>query len=150
MKKMLTILGILSICLSAGLVFLGVKARTTGIPIFGSQYIINEKFFGEPADLRFWVTPDQYAIKKEAEQFKTDNPIATVTKTYNYLESGYHYESDDLVVLNNGHIVLKGGVDSWNLPILTLAIKHQNNGETWMDCEDGSFFLSQIPLKRKT
>jgi hypothetical protein len=137
------ILAILSICLSGGLVYLGIKARTMGIPIFSSQYIINEKFFGEPADLRFWITPNEYAIKKEAEQFKSDNSIATVTKTYNFLETDYHYEQDDLVLLNNGHIILKGGVDSWNLPILTLAQKHQN-GSIYIDCEDGTFLLISL------
>jgi len=141
---MIIILAILSIIGSIGLVYLGVKSYTIGIPIFSSQYIINEKFFGEPADLRFWITPNDYAIKKEAEQFKTDSEIATVTKTYNYLESGYHYEEDDMVILNNGHIVMKGGVDSWNLPLLTLAMKHQNNGDIFVDCEDGTFVLISL------
>jgi hypothetical protein len=140
---MIIFLAILAILLSIGLVYLGIKARTTGIPIFSSQYIINEKFFGESADLRFWVTPNEYAIKKEAEQLKDDNPIATVTKTYNYLESGYHYEQDDLILLNNGQIILKGGIDSWNLSILTLAQKHQN-GKIIVDCEDGTFFLISL------
>jgi len=144
MRRVITILAVLSIVLSLGLVYLGVKARTSGISIFSSLYVINEKYFGEPADIRFWVTPEQYAIKKQAEEFKTDNEIATITKTYNWLENGYHYEEDDLVILNNGHIVLRGGADSWNLPIFTLAIKHQNNGEAWLDCEDGSFLLASL------
>jgi len=142
-KRVIIILAILSICLSVGLIFLGVKARTTGIPIFSSQYIINEKFFGESADLRFWVTPNEYAIKKEAEKLKTDNPIATVTKTYNFVEENYMYEQDDLVVLNNGQIILKGGVDSWNLPLFTLAQKHQN-GKIVVDCEDGTYFVISL------
>jgi hypothetical protein len=144
MRKVITILAIFSIILSSGLVYLMIKAQTSGIPIFDSLFIINEKYFGEPADIRFWITPDAYAIRKQAEELKTDNEIATITKTYNWLESGYHYEEDDLVILNNGHIVLRGGVDSWNLPIFTLAIKHQNNGEAWMDCEDGAFLLTSL------
>ena len=144
MRKMITTLTILSIVLSVGLIYLMIIAKTSGISVLDSLFIVNEKYFGEPADVRFWITPDAYAIKKQAEQFKTDNDIATITKTYNWLESGYHYEEDDLVILNNGHIILRGGPDSWNLPIFTLAIKHQNDGEAWMDCEDGAFLLVSL------
>jgi len=91
---MITILGILSICLSMGLVYLGIKARTTGLPIFDSQYIVNGKFFGEPADLRFFVNTD-YAIQKEAENLKGDTDLATISKTYNSIEENYHYVEDD-------------------------------------------------------
>jgi len=139
----LAILLILSICLSGGLVYLVIKARTTGTPIFSSQYIINKKFFGESTDLRFWVTPNEYAIKKEAEKLKTDNPIATITGTYNFVEEGYIYEQDDLIVLNNGQIILRGGTDSWNLPLFTLAQKHQN-GKIVVDCEDGTYFMISL------
>lgn len=139
---MITILGILSICLSIGLVYLGIKARTTGLPIFDSQYIINNKFFGEPADLRFFVNTD-YAIRKEAEKLKGDTDLATISKTYNWLEENYHYVEDDMILLNAGQIMAKGGIDSWNIPIITLAEKHQYNG-LWVDCEDGTFLLTSL------
>ena len=95
MKKVLILLGILSICVSAGLFYLGVKARTSGLPIFSSFYIVNEKMFGEPMDVRSWVTPNEPAIKEVAKEFQTGEKIATITKTYNWLEENYHYDSDD-------------------------------------------------------
>ncbi len=140
---MLTILGVLSIFLSIGLVYLGIKARTTGVPIFSSFYIINDKFFGEPTDLRFYITPNEYAIQEEAKKLKTDSDLATVSKTYNFLSEKYNYVQDDLILLNSGQIIAKGGIDSWNLPILTLAEKHQY-GEFWVDCEDGTFLLVSL------
>jgi len=137
------ILCILSICLSIGLIYLRVKARTSGLPIFSSYYIVNEKMFGEPMDVRSWVTPNEPAIKEVAKEFQTEDKIATVTKTYNWLEENYHYDIDDWIILNNGRIIIKGGTDSWALPIFTLAQKHQN-GSIYVDCEDGTFILVSL------
>ncbi|MGB9693809.1 MAG: hypothetical protein ACPLYF_03100 [Fervidobacterium sp.] len=144
MKKMFILLTGLSFVLSIFLLYYTIMAHTQGAPILGSRYIINSKFFGEPADLRFWITPNEYAIQKEAQNLRDKDPLTTITKTYNWLENGYHYEEDDLIVLNNGKIVLRGGVDSWNLPIFTLAEKHQNSNECWVDCEDGTFLLVSL------
>ena len=143
MKRVLILLGILSICVSAGLFYLGVKARTTGIPIFSSYYIINNKMFGEPMDVRSWVTPNEPSIKEVAKGFQTGEKIATITKAYNWLEENYHYDIDDWIILNNGRIIIKGGTDSWALPIFTLAQKHQN-GSIYVDCEDGTFILVSL------
>jgi transglutaminase-like putative cysteine protease len=140
---MIIIFAILSIMVSIGLVYLGVKARTTGIPIFSSYYIINSKMFGEPMDVRSWVTPNEPAIKEVAKGLQTEDKIATITKTYNWLEENYHYDIDDWIILNNGRIIIKGGTDSWALPIFTLAQKHQN-GSIYVDCEDGTFILVSL------
>ena len=140
---MIIIFAILSIMVSIGLVYLGVKARTTGIPIFSSYYIINNKMFGEPMDVRSWVTPNEPAIKEVAKEFQTGEKIATITKAYNWLEENYHYDIDDWIILNNGRIIIKGGTDSWALPIFTLAQKHQN-GSIYVDCEDGTFILVSL------
>ena len=140
---MIIIFAILSIMVSIGLVYLGVKARTTGIPIFSSYYIINNKMFGEPMDVRSWVTPNEPAIKEVAKGLQTEDKIATITKTYNWLEENYHYDIDDWIILNNGRIIIKGGTDSWALPIFTLAQKHQN-GSIYVDCEDGTFILVSL------
>ena len=140
---MIIIFAILSIMVSIGLVYLGVKARTTGIPIFSSYYIINNKMFGEPMDVRSWVTPNEPAIKEVAKEFQTGEKIATITKAYNWLEENYHYDIDDWIILNNGRIIIKGGTDSWALPVFTLAQKHQN-GSIYVDCEDGTFILVSL------
>jgi hypothetical protein len=140
---MIIILAIISLILSGGLFYLGVKARTSGLPIFSSYYIINSKMFGEPMDIRSWITPNESAIKEVAKEFQTGEKIATVTKAYNWLEENYHYDSDDWVILNNGRIIIKGGTDSWALPIFTLAQKHQN-GSIYVDCEDGTFILVSL------
>ena len=140
---MIIIFAILSIMVSIGLVYLGVKARTTGIPIFSSYYIINSKMFGEPMDVRSWVTPNEPAIKEVAKGLQTEDKIATITKTYNWLEENYHYDIDDWIILNNGRIIIKGGTDSWALPVFTLAQKHQN-GSIYVDCEDGTFILVSL------
>jgi transglutaminase-like putative cysteine protease len=137
------ILCILSICLSIGLIYLRVRARTTGIPIFSSFYIVNSKMFGEPMDVRSWITPNEPAIKEVAKEFQTGEKIATVTKAYNWLEETYHYDIDDWIILNNGRIIIKGGTDSWALPVFTLAQKHQN-GNIYVDCEDGTFILVSL------
>ena len=94
-------------------------------------------------DVRSWVTPNEPAIKEVAKEFQTGEKIATVTKTYNWLEENYHYDIDDWIILNNGRIIIKGGTDSWALPIFTLAQKHQN-GSIYVDCEDGTFILVSL------
>jgi transglutaminase-like putative cysteine protease len=99
--------------------------------------------FGEPMDVRSWVTPNEPAIKEVAKGLQTEDKIATITKTYNWLEENYHYDIDDWIILNNGRIIIKGGTDSWALPIFTLAQKHQN-GSIYVDCEDGTFILVSL------
>jgi len=94
-------------------------------------------------DIRSWITPNEPAIKEVAKGLQTEDKIATITKAYNWLEENYHYDSDDWVILNNGRIIIKGGVDSWALPIFTLAQKHQN-GSIYVDCEDGTFILVSL------
>lgn len=140
---MITFLAIVSILLSLGLVYLGVKARTTGLPIY-QNYIIRDKLFGMPEDIRYWITPNNIAIKNKANEFKDDSQLIEVTKAFNWLEDGYHYDIDDWIVLNNGKVILKGGNDFWSLPIFTLAQKEQNNGEIYVDCEDGTFLLVSL------
>ena len=144
MKRLITILGILSLVLSMGLVYLGIKARTSGVTIFNNKYIINSKLFGEPEEIRFWITPSNPAIQEKANEFRNDSQLIEVTKAYNWLETNYHYDLDDWVVLNNGKLILKGGSDFWSIPIFTLAQKEQNNGNVYLDCEDGSFLLVSI------
>ena len=144
MKKMMIILAVFSLIVSAGLFYLGVRARTSGLPIFSNSFIVNSKLFGEPEDIRFWITPNNPAIKEKAKELKCDDPIATVTKTYNWLEENYHYDTDDWVVLNNGKIILHGGSDFWAIPVFTLAQKDQNQNNIWVDCEDGTFILVSL------
>ena len=83
MKKVITILGILSLVLSMGLVYLGIKARTSGI-ILNNKYIVNSKLFGEPEEIRFWITPSNPAIQEKANEFKNDSQLIEVTKVYNW------------------------------------------------------------------
>ena len=149
MRKMLIITTIISVVLSIFLIALVVKGSLTGndeqITSSGSeQYVVNGKLWGEPEILTSFITPNQTAIKLQAAQLKKDNDMATITATYDWLENGYHYETDALEVRNYGHTILKGGPDSWNPPVFTLAVKHYNNGEAWMDCEDGTFLLVSL------
>jgi len=95
-------------------------------------------FFGEPEELRWWITPNNPAIKKQAETLKGNDNLGTIVRAYNWLEENYNYEEDDAVLLNNGHIILRGGQDFWQLPIMVLAQKEQN-GSLYVDCEDGTF-----------
>jgi len=143
MKKMIIFLTVISICMATGMIYLSIKARTTGLPVF-QNYIVEGKLFGQPEDVRYWITPSNIAIKEQSEKLKDEDCLITVTKTFNWLEDGYHYDLDDWVVLNNGKIILKGGNDLWALPIFTLAQKEQNNGNIWVDCEDGTFLLVSL------
>ena len=147
MRKVVIILAGVSVLLSLGLIFLVIQSKAEGVPLFSirePKYIIKGKMWQEPADIREWITPYEYAIQLEAQKLKGSTPKETVLNTFNWLESGYHYEQDNLVVYNANHEVLQGGVDSWNLPIVTLAMKHQNQGQIWVDCEDGVFLLVSL------
>jgi len=147
MRKMLIITTIISILLSIFLVVLVVRGNLSGnsqaLP-GNKKYVVKDKLWGEPEVLTSFITPDQTAIQLQAAQLKKYNDMATTVETYNWLENGYHYEIDNLEVRNNEHTILKGGVDTWNLPVFTLAIKHQNGGNIWVDCEDGTFLLVSL------
>ena len=133
--NILTIIGIIfAICVAIIFFYLGVQARTSGISIFHSRYIIKGKLFGESADIRDFVAL-KYNITEEAKNLKEDTELATVIKTYNFVEEGYKYTVDNLTLLNGIKVLLKGGADSWNPAWLSLAIKHQNGGLDG-DCED--------------
>lgn len=142
--RAVTILAAVSILLSVGLICLGIRVRgvKSQIPKVG-HYIVKGKLFKEPADIRDWVTPGEVAIEETAKTLEAGSDVATITKTYDYIEKDYKYEQDDLVVLNKGQVILRGGVDSWNLPVLTLAQKHQNGGIV-VDCDDGTFLLVSL------
>jgi hypothetical protein len=147
MRKMLIITTIISVVLSVFLIYLVVFVNPNiSNPTASSneKYVVKDKLWGEPEVLTAFITPNQTAIKLQAEQLKKDNDMATVTATYDWLENGYHYEVDSLEVKNNGHTIFKGGPDTWNLPVFTLAIKHQNNGNVWIDCEDGTYLLVSL------
>ena len=131
----LTTIGIIaSFFIFAIFLYLGIKARTSGVTALSSQYIIKGKLFGEPTDVRDFVAL-KYNIKEEAKNLKEDTELATVIKTYNFVEEGYHYALDNLVLLNEDLVLLKGNTDSWNPAWLSLAIKHQSGGLNG-DCED--------------
>jgi hypothetical protein len=149
MRKMLIITTIISIVLSIFLVALVVRGglnenTNQSTSSENEKYVVKDKLWGEPEILTSFITPSQTAIKLQAEQLKKDNDMATITATYDWLENGYHYETDSLEVRNNGHTILKGGPDTWNPPVFTLAVKHYNNGDAWMDCEDGTFLLVSL------
>jgi len=149
MKKMLIVTTIISIVLSIFLVALVVKSNSTGndeqqTSSKSEQYVVKDKLWGEPEKLISFITPDQPAIKLQAAQLKRNTDMETIIATYDWLESGYHYETDSLEVKNNGHTILKGGADTWNPPAFTLAVKHQNNGNVWVDCEDGTYLLVSL------
>jgi hypothetical protein len=108
------------------------------------QYVVNGKLWGEPEVLKSFITPKQTAIELQATYLKKDNDMMTVRATYDWLESGYHYETDSLEVRNGGHTIFKGNCDTWNMPVFTLAVKHYNNGGLWVDCEDGTFLLVSL------
>jgi hypothetical protein len=108
------------------------------------QYVVNGKLWGESEALKSFITPNQIAIKSQSTELKKDSDIDTITATYDWLEDGYHYETDSLEVRNNGHTIFKGNCDTWNPPIFTLAVKKYNNGNTWCDCEDGTFLLVSL------
>lgn len=145
MKKMNTTIAVLAMIIFILSIILTIKAYTIGINETGIQYyVVNNKFFGQPEELRWWITPNNPAIKKQAEELKDTSELGTVVKCYNFLADGYHYEEDDTVLLNSGHIILVGGQDFWQLPVMMLAQKQQNNGNTWCDCEDGTFFLVSL------
>jgi|GEM_PF-5770375 len=143
---MLTIITTISIVLSISLVILIVRGFTdVEAPLTENEkYKVKDRLWGEPEILTSFITPNQPAIKSQAQQLKKDNDMATTIATYNWLEDKYHYETDSLEIRNSKHTVLKGGIDTWNLPVLTLAIKHQNNGHIWVDCEDGTFLLVSL------
>jgi transglutaminase-like putative cysteine protease len=149
MKKMLIATTIISIVLSIFLVALVVNGSLTGndeqiTSSKNEQYVVKDKLWGEPEILTSFITPNQTAIKLQAEQLKKNTDMETIIATYDWLESGYHYETDSLEVRNNGHTILKGGPDTWNPPVFTLAVKHQNDGNVWVDCEDGTYLLVSL------
>ncbi|MEM3541198.1 MAG: hypothetical protein QXF86_03210 [Candidatus Bilamarchaeaceae archaeon] len=144
MKKMIIAISIILLVLSGTLFFIGYKTKGFINTPLGSLYLIKNKLFQETTDIRTFITPHEYSIYMQAQEFKDNQPIVSVVKAFNWLENGYHYAIDDLVILNNGIIIVRGGIDSWNLPVLTLAQKHQNGGECWVDCEDGTFLLVSL------
>jgi len=79
--------------------------------------------------LRWWITPNNPAVKKQAESLKNNDELGTIVKCYNWLEDGYHYEEDDTVLLNNGHVILTGGQDFWQLPIYGISTERTERGE---------------------
>jgi len=149
MRKMLIITTIISVVLSIFLVVLVVRGNlntneNSQTSSGNEKYVVKDKLWGEPEILTSFITPNQTAIQLQAAQLKKDNEMATITATYDWLENGYHYETDSLEVKNNGHTILKGGLDTWNPPVFTLAVKHQNNGDIWVDCEDGTYLLVSL------
>jgi hypothetical protein len=109
---------------------------------FRNDPVVEGKRFGGDYPIRFWAQPDDPAVKKLAEQFKTDNPMITVTKVYDWLEEKYIYESDAMAVTNNGKVVISCGGDTWLLPTEVIEMKEQNNGEVHIDCEDSAVIAS--------
>jgi hypothetical protein len=109
---------------------------------FENDPIIEGKRFGGNYPIRYWAQPDDPVVKKLAEQFKTDNPMITVTKVYNWLEEKYIYENDAMAITNNGKVVISCGGDTWLLPTEVIQMKEQNNGEVRIDCEDSAVIAS--------
>ena len=149
MKRLniLTTIGIIAgIFVSVMFFYLGIQARTGGtVPqIFQKTYVVEGKYYGEPRDVRVWITPNEEAIKREALKLKQDNDIATISAVYNFLEQKYNYTLDNIVVTDSGIIILKAYPDQWNMPIESLAIIHQNDGNFYGDCEDGTYLLIAI------
>jgi len=69
-RKMNTLVAVLAMIIFVISIILTVRAYTTGVVENGIQYIVNEKFFGEPEELRWWITPNNPAVKKQAESLK--------------------------------------------------------------------------------
>lgn len=143
MKKMLISAIIINVILSIILVIAVTQLSNGDIIKVNEKYVVKDKLYGEPEVLTHFITPEQTAIQLQAKELKKDNDMATVTATYDWLETNYHYEVDKIEIINNGHTVLKGSCDTWNLPIFSLAIRHQNGG-FYGDCEDGTFLLVSL------
>jgi hypothetical protein len=142
-KILITTITIAILVLLTSLVIVGSR-NNEQVSTSGGKYVVNGKLWGESEDLKSFITPNQIAIKSQSEQLKKDSDIDTITATYDWLEDGYHYETDSLEVRNNGHTIFKGSCDTWNPPVFTLAVKKSNNGNVWCDCEDSSFLLASL------
>lgn len=138
----LKIIYILIIVLFASLLFVQYPKR---ISIQTSHYIIKNKFFNQPRDLREWITPNSAAIQQAVEKYhlKGNNTLDTISRCYNFIEKNYHYTMDNNISWSNGVITLSEHQDFWQPPILTLAIMEEKGG-FYGDCEDGTFLLQSL------
>jgi transglutaminase-like putative cysteine protease len=108
---------------------------------FENDPIIEGKRFGGNYPIRYWAQPDDPAVKKLAEQFKTDDQMITVTKTYDWLEEKYVYTTDEMALTNHNETAITCGADTWLLPAEVIEMKEQK-GEVKIDCEDSAVIAS--------
>ena len=136
------LLSVICIAVAAILFYEGVAARNTIGKLMAKRYIVNNKLFNQKAYLREFVMPDQPAIQDIAKTLKGNTDLDTVINTYNWLENNYHYVTDNQILYNGKQLIWIGNDDTWNLPVLSLAIKKRSG--FYGDCEDGSFLLESL------
>ena len=116
--------------------------KITSVSFENDPRVEGKRFGDESYPIRFWAQPNDPTVKKLAEQFKSNNLITTVIKTYNWLEDDYTYENDNMAIMNNGTIVISCGADTWLLPSEVIQMKKQNSGKVRIDCEDSAVIAS--------
>lgn len=109
----------------------------------GSTIKASKKILGQDAVISEFIIPNQIAIKEQAQDFVDNSQEIMVKKAYDWLENGYKYTVDDIIIYAGGEKIIESTADNWNLPIISLAI-YKHVGHFVGDCEDGSFLLVSI------
>jgi len=119
-----------------------IPIKHTKLSISRKEYWIRNKDFGEGGWLSSYIqiNPD---IDTVAKQLKSDSEQQSIINAYNWLESNYHYVTDNNISFSDGTITIHEHSDYWQSPLLTLAIIKKTGG-FYGDCEDGAFLLTSI------
>ena len=152
MKKMV-IIGLVCLILAGIFFYLGIQIHyekvTDGEAPTEPEYIAENKYFGEPLELKKTITPDIIAVKRFVRKYKLNEGTQEerVIKTFDLFEKKgtYFYTNDDTIVFSNAHVTLKGFSDVWEPPILIIA-EFDQTGTIAVDCESGSSALTTLLL----
>lgn len=140
---MLNILIILSIVLSAGLFYFGMKVRVARLPIFSFRnsekaVLIKNKFLGMDLTTTEFLQQTK-SIKEEAKKYASNDKLSEIVNIFNDFEKNYHYTTDGITIEDGEIKIISDGPDTWMPAPVTLKMIHQN-GAFYGDCEDGTFF----------
>jgi len=108
----------------------------------GNTIKASKKILGQDAVISEFITPNQIAIKEQAQDFVDNSQEIMVKKAYDWLENGYKYTVDDIIIYAGGEKITESTADNWNLPIISLAI-YKHVGRFVGDCEEW-FFLACV------
>ena len=150
MKKMV-IIGLICLILSGVFFYLGIQTHyekvTDGEAPTEPEYIAENKYFGEPLELKKTITPDIIAVKRFVKKYHLNEGTQEerIIKTFDLFERKgiYFYTNDDKIVFSTTHITLKGFSDVWEPPILIIA-EFDQTGTISVDCETGSMLLTTL------